>query len=161
MQRRPSMTSERLEVVLHDTCDAMGKGEAPRSELWRSFVVESLGASNEQFAAVAACYGVPDEMAVLAQEIVTARKPDIHRYLIRQAMTLAPAHLAGFDYSVRLVMTSGSLHGEMYPVLVLMLLIQEANGPPREVRLELRKDEVDKVLLEFETIEKTLAAVGC
>ncbi|KDO24349.1 hypothetical protein SPRG_10426 [Saprolegnia parasitica CBS 223.65] len=137
-----------------------GAGEAPRSETWLAYILEAMATPSDEHEALAGRYGVPADVAKTAHEILEARKPDVHRYLVSQAIALTPTHLVSFDYSVRLVMTSSTLHGVFYPVLVLLLLLQDANGAQREVRYEMTTDQVDDLLNEFDAIEKTLSAVA-
>ncbi|OQR99978.1 hypothetical protein THRCLA_06318, partial [Thraustotheca clavata] len=153
MMRRPSMTAERLEVILHDACDAMGRGAAPRSENWLKFILEAVSAA-EKDDKLAQNYNMTPEMIKTSKDVIEARMPDIQRYLLRQAITMSKNRLLGFDYSVRFVMASNSLHGKIYPVVIMALLIEESNGSSREVHIEMTKETLDDVLEEFDAIEK-------
>ncbi|KAF0754450.1 hypothetical protein AaE_005327 [Aphanomyces astaci] len=104
MHRRSSLTAERLEDTLHEAADAMGRGEVPRAEKWQRFFVQALGTTKDQFGAFVAEYGIPSDMIDTIRDIVDARAPDIHRYLLRQAASISKSHLVDFDYSVRVTL---------------------------------------------------------
>ncbi|ETV72783.1 hypothetical protein H257_12149 [Aphanomyces astaci] len=155
MHRRSSLTAERLEDTLHEAADAMGRGEVPRAEKWQRFFVQALGTTKDQFGAFVAEYGIPSDMIDTIRDIVDARASDIHRYLLRQAASISKSHLVDFDYSVRLVLSSSTLHGDVYPIVLLKLYL----SGDREVTLELNQAQLDEVLVEFDAIDATLSSL--
>ncbi|KAF0743749.1 hypothetical protein Ae201684_001403 [Aphanomyces euteiches] len=155
MHRRASTTIDRLEVTLHDTADAMGRGDSPRSEKWLRFYLEALSSSDDEFEVLLADYGIPNDMTDAVKEIIQARSPDIQRYLVRQAASISKVQILDFDYSVRLVMTSSNFHGEMYPTVLLKLMLSGG----REATFELDQEELDAILTEFDEIEKAIKSI--
>ncbi|ETV98227.1 hypothetical protein, variant [Aphanomyces invadans] len=121
MNRRSSLSAERLEDTLHAAADMLGRGEAPPSDKWSRFFVEALATSKDKFAAFVTQYGIPHEMADSVRDIVDARTPDIQRYIVRYLASISKAQLLDFDYSARLVLSSSTLHGEVHPTLLLKL----------------------------------------
>ena len=95
----------------------------------------------------------------LVAGVLAGRAAELRAALERQSAAISNAHLTDFDWSLRLVLASDKLSHLRQPVLLLKLFLARPGAeaePPREIVVELTKDELDALLADFKNVNGVL-----
>eukprot|EP00941_MAST-03F_sp_MAST-3F-sp1_P006158 g6158.t1 len=134
-------------VNVHELADEM-----------KSFTVEtaSLKEKSDIVDATKRTSGLSDGVCNEIASVLNARRDDILQALSEQAASVSSSHLADFDWSLRLVMSSNELSQMREPILILTLHISDSEGRRKEVVMELTKEKLGDLLSNCDKIGKVV-----
>eukprot|EP01083_Nonionella_stella_P075522 205358_1 len=90
-------------------------------------------------------------------KVMASRRREIHRHLQTQAVhSGTEGHLADFDWSVRVVLSSEKIANIRLPIFLLNLKLHQTGGEYKDVRIQLTKEQLDDFISECSNIHKTL-----
>lgn len=112
------------------------------------------------FASALSDAGVTDGPAQsAAAEAFEARKSELRDALVAAISDVSGARVADFDWSLRLVLSSGTAGTMRKPILLLTLRTVDADGKDKEVLMELTQEKLDELLKTFGDINSVVTKV--
>ena len=104
---------------------------------------------------------VPGPVQSMVVQVLRVREEEIRKALITQASSISNAHLVDFDWSLRLILSSGSISQVRQPVLLLKLYLKQADQtkPQQEFLVELTKPDLERVLTDFSRVQELLQSL--
>ncbi len=118
----------------------------------RDFVVAAVGNKwdKTQVAAALTEAGIDASLTPIVQKVLDVRGPEVRAALLERVSGIFPLSLKDIDWSVRLVLSSDKVSNMRSVVLVLTLVLKVLDSGNKErtksVKLELSKEELDKVI---------------
>lgn len=94
-------------------------------------------------------------------QVLRVREKEIRSALIAQASSISNAHLVDFDWSLRLILSSGSISQVRQPVVLLKLYLKQADQtkPQQEMVVELTKSDLERVLTDFSRVQELIQSL--
>lgn len=103
--------------------------------------------------------GVVEGAHAAVKEVFAARAEEVNAALTSALSDVAARRVTDFDWSVRLVLASGTAGVMRQPVMLLTLRTVDADGHESEIMMEMTKEKLDEVLASFGAAAAVVAKV--
>lgn len=92
-------------------------------------------------------------------DVVTARKPEIMAFLVREHDSRDGRLLESFDWDIRFIMGNSSLASYRSQVATLVLNCIETDGQRRTIHFEVTQPQLENMIKELESCQQKLSAM--
>lgn len=127
----------------------------------KAFVATSVSKESSEVTRSLAQYSyLSKDLCGILSSAIESRAGEVCVALGESTTAMSEAQLTDFDWSLRMIISSDRLSKMRQPVLLLTTYINNADGEPKQIVMELTKEKLRQVLIEFSSISEALQSLS-